>query len=1046
MIKKWQTSAKNEKRSGKCLDIKLKRLNTAIIGQILADTLHCSEIEAKSLAALVYAKTNGNPFFIHEFLRKLWENGMIRTEQGWIWDTAEIQKAEITDNVVELMTAKLNRFPDKTISAIKVAACEGVEFSFHLVAEVMQKSEDSLFEDLKQALDEGILIKIGDKGKFSHNKIREIVYLLADENERRELHLKIGRWKWKKSAEKIEDKVLFDITNHMNKSGGLLKTSEKIEIARLNLKAGQKANAAISYDMAYRFFKEGIERLPQPVESAWRQEYELTLSLFIASCEAGFLTGKHEEAERFFKSILENAKEVLDKIKIYEIKIHVFVSLQKNIEAVQLCREALSLLGKQMPARASKMVILKEFASVYFRIVKRKGGMESLKNLPELTDPVQLAVARILITCAEPAYLSDAAYFPIIVLKLLNLTLKYGNSQYSSYAYVVYGSILCDLLGNIDAGLRFGKLALEILEKYKDSGIKAKTYFIYGTGINHWKNHMTNDLKYLLESYKIGSETGDLGYASYAINGYIYRLFFSGESLVEVKKTIGIYYPVLKKYNQLGSVHECELWHKFILALSGDMENDSLIKGDIDKTIIFVKKWTTDNDMNQLGNYTLVRLILLTLSDHFLAAIEVAQHGEKYVTSIVGDIFALEFYFYYSLAILGNYAHVDADTQGRYLRKLAAYEKQMKKWAAYAPENYRNKYLLIKAGRCSLSGKVGKAAVFFSQAVNLARENGFRHEEAIACECAARFYFTLGLDGIALEYTKKAHYLFKLWNANAKVTLMENKYPELVESILQKKESSASGSSESTSPSLDFDAIIKSSHIISGEIVMEKLLEKLLKILMEDAGARKIILLLKKREKLFIEAEGKTEAHEISVFQGIPIEEYDLPQSVIRFVARTKDFVALDDSSEESLFSRDSYFLNRKPMSLLCMPVVHQDALVGILYLENQLILNAFTGEQQETLKVLSAQAAVSLQNAFLYENLTQAEERARTILETTTEGFLEIDGNGIITGVNPGMSAICGRTKKKLVGTSFFQLLSPGDKELALQQFRIHNLDRSSS
>lgn len=1045
MIKKWQASFRKE-RDKECLDVKLKRLNTGVIAQLLADTLYCTVDEVKSLAELVHKKTNGNPFFIHEFLKKLWNDHMITFDEGWTWDITEIQQASITENVVELMTGKLKQLPGKTLTALKTAACVGAEFSFQLAAQVLEKTEDSLLYDLKHAMDKGILLKIGEKGKFSHNKIQEAVYLMMDETERRELHLKIGKSKWQKTGEEVDETDIFDIVNHLNRAGDLVSGNDKIEIARLNLAAGLKAKTAIAYDVAYRFFKQGIALLPQPVNLAWQQEYELTLALYTAGSEVGYLNGQHEEAEKLFHAVLKNAKNLLHKTRIYETKIHVFVSRQRNIEAVKLCRKALKILGVQMPARASKLAILKEFAAVHFRFTARKGGTSSLNDLPELTDPVKLAVARILTTCTEPAYLSDAAYFPIVVLKLLNQTLKHGNSQYSAYAYVVYGSILCDLLGNIDGGHRFGKLALEMLRQFPGGGLKAKIYFIYGTGINHWKKPLRRDLEYLQKAYKSGSETGDLSYASYAVNSYIFRLFFVGESLSEIKKAIDTYYPVLKKYNQLGCIHECELWQYFVSTLSGDIEGTLLIQDKKEGELAFVKQWSTDKDMNRLGNYTLVRLMLLTVLGYFREAIKVAQEGEKYVESIVGDVFSPEFYFYFSLAILGSHARGDVGNQSGWSSKLTAFEKRMEKWAKYAPENYRHKYLLIKAGRCSLSGKAGEATALFSRAINLARENGFRHEEALACEYAAHFYFSLGIEDIALEYTKKAHYLYELWNADAKVKDLEHKHPELVESTLGGKGTASTSSSESTTPSLDFDAIIKASQIISGEIVLEKLLEKLLKIVMENAGAQKIYLILKKDDKLLVQAGGKTDEREVSVFQGFPIEEYDLPHSVIRFVARTKDLVVIDDSSRDSPFSQDLYLLDRQPMSLLCMAVVHQDALVGILYLENQLVLNAFTGEQQETLKVLAAQAAVSLQNALFYENLTLAEKRVRTILDTTNEGFLEIDDKGMITGVNPGMCAIANRGKDELLGASFFKLLSPGDRELALQQFRIHNLDKSSS
>lgn len=1046
LIKKWQRTTEVEPGTGEYAAAKLENLTTPVIGQLLADTLRCTEKKTKNLAELVHSKTSGNPFFIHEFLKKLREDRMIEFKQGWTWDVSNIRQAGITDNVVELMTEKLSRLADDTLAALKIAACVGIEFTLSLIAQVSGKPENDILEDLDQAIGEGILLKTGEQGKFSHNKVQEAVYLLMGEKERRELHLKIGRRKLEEPEEQGDETRFFDIANHLNKAGDLLNDEERIRLAGINLKAGQKAKAAIAYDLAYRFFRQGMECLPRPVNLAWERAYELTLALYTASSEAGYLAGEFEEAEKYFTAVLENAKELLDKIKMYEIKIHVFIWLEKNIEAVNLSREALKMLGLQMPPRAGKLTILKEFLAVFARLKLRRGGTASLIDLPELTDPTKLAIARILTTCTEPTYMADPAYFPIIILKLLHLTLKHGNSKYSAYAYAAYASILSDLLGNITEGQRFGELALNILKKIEAGNLKAKIYFIYGTGVNHWRKHMQGDLQYLLESYKSGTETGDLRYASYAVNSYISRLFFTGTSLTKIKKTIAAYYPVLKKYNRSSSLHECELWQQFVLTLSGDIEGKFLLTGEIDEKIDFVSQWITNNDMNRLGLYTMCRLILPCFLGHFEIAVDVAKKGQKYVESLVGDIFGPEFYFYYSIALIGDHCRADEKKQQDYLKQLRVFQEKMKKWAVHAPENFEHKYLLIKAGRSWLLGRTGEAVTCYSRSVSLARKNGFIHEEAIACECASRFYYAVGLDEIALNYTRKAHYLYEIWHAKAKVEALEEQYPELLQATSGKKETASTGSSESTTPSLDFNAVIKASQVISGEIVLVELLEKLVKILMENAGARRISLMLKKGDRLFVEAEGKTGEREISVLQGIPVEDNDLPQSIIRFVDRTREFVVLNDSSRDSPFSQDAYIFDKPPMSLLCMPVVHQDTLVGILYLENKLSLDAFTEDHQETLKVLAAQAAVSIQNALLYENLAQAEERVRTVLDTTKKGFLELNDNGYITDLNPEMCTISGRSREELLGSAFSQLLSPGDREPALQKFSIHNLEESNS
>jgi len=1050
MIEKWRTAGEVEhmKESEGCKEIKLKPLDTQMIGQMLADTLHSGEEKVKTLSELVFSKTHGNPFFIHEFLETLQKDSLVEFKEGWRWDVSRIQQADITDNVVELMAGKLNILPANTLAAIKIAACVGVKFPLDMVAHVAGKSVEETFKDLKPAIDEGILLKVGDNGKFSHAKVQEVTCLLTDEREQKELHFKIGKKIWEEPGEQTGETYLFDLANHLNKASELLNEKDKGRLARINLEAGQKAKTSIAYEVAYQFFKQGMELLPSPDKLAWEKDYELVLALYTECGEVGYLTGRYEEAEGFFTAVLENAKKRLDKIKVYEIKLHICTGMQKYMEAVKLCREALNILGFPLPQKASKVVLLKEFIGINVRLMMRKGGVAALRDLPEITDPSKRAIARILTCCMEPAYIAAAEYFPILVFKLLDLTLRNGNSEYSAYAYAVYGTVLCDVLGKIEQGYRFGNLALEMLEKFNPRGLRAKIYFVYGAGVHHWKKHIRGSLEYLQESYKSGAETGDLRYASYSINSYIYRLFFVGEPLLVVKKECNKYYPIVKNFHQLANIQEFDLWYQMVLFLGGDTEDKCLLKGEITDEISFVSQWIAANDMNRLGLYTMVRLILLYLYGHFKGAAAVAEEGKKYMETLVGDIFAQEYYFYYSLAILAHYPHMGKKEQEKHLKQLKKHREKLKKWAAHAPENVQHKYLLIEAQWCWLQGDVGEAVKHYNQSIMLARQYGFIHEEAIAAECAARFYLALGIDEIASTYMRKALYLYGLWGARTKVEDLEGKYPELIADVISKGRETRTGSDDSTAPSLDFNAVMKASQAISGEIVMEKLLGKLIRIMMENAGAQKIVLLLKKGDKLFVEAEGKTDDQGVTVFQHISVEEPHgyVPRSIIRFVERTKEFVMLDDSFRESPFSQDPYIMEQQPRSLLCIPVVHQDTLHAVLYLENKLTPGVFTLEQQETLKVLAAQAAVSLENAMLYDNLTQAEEKVRTILETTNEGFVELDNHGIITEVNPEMCTIVDRTRKSLLGYSFFELLAPEDAELAHHQIEILKLGESSS
>lgn len=1046
-IEKWRTT--REDIGNNCQVIELPALNTQGIMELLSDTFHCRFRKCRALAELVQEKTNGNPFFIHEFLHKLHRERWVKFKNGWTWDISRLKQLDISDNVAVLMADKLKRLPPDTWALIKVAACLGMQFSFPMLATLAGKTLKEITRDLEPAMREGIILKIENQGRFSHTRVHESAYSLIDEKERIKQHYRIAQG-METPGEKAGDEDLFARINHFNQAVDLLNKEEKTRLARLNLEAGNKARATAAYTVAYRFFKQGIKLLPDP--GKWEDDYELTAQLYTAGGETAFLSGMSKQAEKLFADVLQNAKFLLDRIRVYETRIHILIGAEKNLEALKLGWKALRLLGLHLPGRFLKARVSREFIEAFLRLRFRKGGVASLPGLPELTDPNKLAAARILTICIEPAYLTDPDLFPLLLLKLLNLTLKNGNSGYAAYAYAAYGAVSSDLLGNVHQGIQLGDLALDLLETFKAREIRAKVYFLYGNGINHWKSHIRNDLHYLQEAFRSGAETGDITYASHAMVNYLFRLFFMGKPLDEVKREFAYYMPLIKKFHQTGVIQRGDICQNLVLNLLGERQDPHWPTGEIGEEFAYILPWPEIKDKNRMGIYTLLRLIFLYLAGDFEMAIKVAREGRRYVEIIIADIYRGEFYFYYSLVLLARYPDVNPSEQRRYLKELKTLKKSLKRWAASARDNFQNKYLLIEALQHDRLKEWRDVPSLYLQAIDLSRQQEFFHEEAIASEWAALFFLGNGAEEIASFYMKKAHYLYRVWGVQVKIRELEGKYQASIGRYIpgyQEPDSpfqtTQSGSS-STSPSLDFNAIIKASQAISGEIVMENLLEKLVRIVMENAGAQKIVLLLKKGDRLFVEAESRSEDQEIKVFPGVPVEESSLPQSVIRFVERTKEPVVLGGLGQETAFDRDPYIQEKKPRSLFCLPLVHQHTLHAVLYLENRLVFGLFSEKQQETLKVLATQAAASLENALLYEELIQAEEKMRTILETTNEGFLELDNQGIIVRVNPGMCVVSGRTREDLVNRPFSDLLAPGDDHLSLSQLEIHRSLESRS
>jgi len=1046
-IEKWYTTRKDIRKN--CQSLRLPGLNIQGITEMIMNTFHRGHRRCQALAELVQAKTNGNPFFIHEFLYKLHREQWVEFKNGWNWDISRLKQVGISDNVALLIADKLKRLPPDTWALVKVAACLGMQFPLPWLAILAGKTLPEIDRDLEPAMKEGIVLKIESQGRFSHTRVLETAYSSIAGKERAEQHYRIAQI-METPGEKNEDEYLFARINHLTQAVELLNKEEKAGLARLNLEAGNRARSTAAYKTAYRFYRQGITLLPDP--GKWEDDYGLAVQLYTAGGETAFLSGMSKQAETLFTAVLQNAKFLLDRIRVYETRIHILIGAEKNLEALNLGWEALRLLGIRLPGRFLKAWVIKDFIEVFLRLRFRKGGIASLLGLPELTDPDKLAAARILTICMEPVYLTDPDLLPLLLLKLLKLTLKNGNSGYAAYAYAAYGAVSSDLLENIDQGIQLGDLALDLLENFKARELKAKVYFLYGDGINHWKSHIRNDLRYLQESFRSGAETGDITYASHAIANYLFRLFLMGKPLDEVKGEFEFYTPMIKKFHQTGIIQRVDIWQNLVLNLLGEREDLHWPTGEVGEEFAYILPWPEIKDKNRMGIYTLLRLIFLYLDGDFESAIKVAREGRQYVEIIVGDIYLSEFYFYYSLALWAHYPDAGPGEQRRYLKELKPLEKKLKRWAELSGENFQNKYLLIAALRHDRQKEWKEASHLYMRAIDLSRQQEFFHEEAIASEWAARFFLGIGSEEIASFYIKKAFSLYRVWGVQVKIRELEEKYPVLIGRYIpgyQETESpfqTTDSGSSSTSPSLDFNAIIVASQAISGEIVMENLLQKLVRIVMENAGAQKIVLLLKKGDRLFVEAEGNGEDQQIKVFSGIPVEESSLPQSVIRFVERTKEPVVLGGPGRETAFNRDPYIQEKKPRSLFCLPLVHQHTLHAILYLENRLVFGLFSEKQQETLKVLATQAAVSLENALLYDELIQAEEKMRTILQTTNEGFLELDNQGMIIQVNPGVCVISGRSREDLLNCCFSDLLAPQEGHLSLYQLEIHQSPGSRS
>ena len=997
--------------------IALAPLSLHPLSQLIADTLHSNTNTVKPLAELVIRKTSGNPFFVNQFLTTLYQENLLtftqlspNSQACWQWDIAQIEVVGITDNVVDLMIRKLQKLPEAAQEILQLAACLGNTFNLQTLAIIYKRSLAVAYQALWRAIQESLILPVSEFNllpqeiidtnsaatlnfKFLHDRVQQAAYALIDESYKQVTHLQIGRLLWQNTASELLLEKIFEIVDHLNLGIELINDeSERTEIAKLNLMAGQKAKAAAAHAAATKYLQAGLALL---ADFSWETEYELTLSLHTEAAEAAFLNGDFEEIQRLGQIVQNCARTLLDTVKVYEVQIQVYMGQNKLLEALNTGLQVLKQLGVEFPDSPDPSDIgqaLGETATILSTT-----RIKTLIDLPEMTDPHQLAVIRILSRIFSACYSTVSSLVPLTVCKQVNLSVQYGNAAVSPFAYAVYSLLLCGAIGDIERGYEFGQLALRLVSKLNAKEIEAKTCHLVTAAVQHWKEHAKNTLAPFLSVFSTGLETGDLEYAGYAIMVWSHYSFFVGQQLTQLERDIATYTDAIQNISQETALNNTKICWQAVLNMLGRAPNRCQLKGEAydEEKMLLLHQQT--NDQLAIHYLSLHKLVLYYKFEDYPEALKTIPQIESSFGASVGQLTVVIFYFYDSLVRVAVYSEVSQSEQQGILNRIQANQEKMQKWAHHAPTNFLHKFYLVEAELHRVLGERVEAMENYDQAIALAKENEYINEEALAYELAAKFYWSWGKETIAQLYMQKAHYAYQVWGAQQKVKDLEAKYPQLITgiSINSKIKSTANPITTTatsyfrTSTSLDLATVMKAAQAISGEIVLSNLLSQLMKIAIENAGAEKVFLILNTSGELLIEAQANLEYNDVLMMQSIPVNDsHQLPISLIHYVERTQEDVVLKDASASGIFATDTHITNNKPKSILCTPLIHQCKLIGILYLENNLMTDAFTSDRLEILKLLSSQAAISIENARLYTDL---ENYSRTLEAKVEERTLEL-------------------------------------------------------
>ncbi|MBU1168618.1 MAG: AAA family ATPase [Proteobacteria bacterium] len=1010
--------------------IVLGPLSSTHVNKILMELLRCHTEKSMPLADLIHKKTAGNPFFVIQFLKNLYDTRIldIDPKTGWQWDLSLIQQMQFTDNVVEFLAGKISRLTNKTQDIVKICACIGNRFDIETLAMVSGKSIEEILGDLSVAIHEDLIRLHGDLYMFLHDRIQEAAYSLIPENEKSKTHYRIGTNVLKKSSPEDLNEKIFYIVDQINSGISLVTgADEKITHAKLNLSAAQKAKSSTAYASAIIYLKTGESLLP---EDCWKSHYQLTYSLYREMIECFYLNLNFRETENILQIVLKNVTSNIDRANIYTLIILLYTSQGNYKEALRLGYEGMRLVGFKLPDKVSDARVVLELLKYRIKFGRRR--IEDLIDLPLMTDPAKLAYNNLAIHTGIVAYYTDPNIFAYLSIKGGIYQLKDGTFEAVAFSFITIGSILGSALGLYSHGFRFGETALKLSERFASSKNRCRFKFIFAFSLQHWRKHAKYNLDYFREAYKEGLDTGNLLFGSHSIKLLGETHWMLGSNIDEFLEEYENYRyfqmesnDPFNRYNFLAMVQTC-LCLKGLTDRRGELATKDFVPDD------HFKFYRETNNLVGTYLFSLIMLQLHYLFGNFSKCPPLFNRLDDLTKKKIylGSLHVPEANFYTSLAILALYPQLPSMEKRKYSRILKQNQGKMNLWTKNCPENFEHKYLLVEAERARIKGKRKKAAAFYDRAIASAHDNGYTQNEAIANERAALFFRETGDMEQACQYMKNAQYGYIKWGATAKVKDLEKKYPELMIDTLGKTPGTGSGADNTdSSVALDLTTIIKAFQALSSEIDLEKLLVDIMTLSIENAGAQTGCLILENEydKKLYVEAEGGRDKS-VHAQKDVPLDHYGgISLSIVHYVERTKEMLLLNNAAFEGPFTHDPYVVENQSKSILCLPVIRQSKLVGVLYLENTIATDAFTPKGIEVLSLLSSQAAISIENARLYEKISRAREHLSHILETANEGFWQVDNKGYTLDVNPEMCAILGRPREAIVGHHMFEF---GDKE----------------
>lgn len=1006
------------KRSGARLDeITLAPLGLDDVEAFIADTLRASPAQCTPLSRLVQEKTAGNPFFMIQFLSALAEEGLVTFDYGaarWCWDIDRIRAKGYTDNVVDLMVGKLGRLSAETRAALQRLACLGNSAETSMLAMILGTTEEDVHAALWDGVRQELIERLETSYRFTHDRVQEAAYAQIPEQQRAEAHLLIGRLLVAQTPPETREEAIFEIVNQLNRGRSLIRGREESEeLAALNLVAGMRAKASTAYASALTYFAAGSALL---AEGGWERQHDLAFALALHQAECELLTGALTAVEQRLPLLSTGADRTVERAKVACLGIDLYLTLDQTSRAIAVGLDYLRHLGIAWSPHPTEEEARRDFERVWARLERH--ATEELVDWPLMSDPASLATLDVLTKFVPPAFYTDVNLVSLAICQAITLSLEHGNSDASAAAYVRLGMVAALRFGRYQAAYRFGWLGYELVERRGLARFRAEVYMNFGNMVMPWTRHVKTGRDLIRRAFEAARNAGDLIYAALCNLQLNTNLLAAGDALQDVQHEVenGVAFARRVRFGssmdflgvQLALVRTLRgLTFRF-----GSFDDEQFNEAQIER------RFARNPDVAPAECwYQIRKLQARFFAGDLTAALDAAAHAQVLLQRSLTTLETTEYHFYSALARAASCEAATPEERAQHLAAVVAHQRELAVWAENCPENFESRAALVGAEVASLEGRALEAMRLYEQAIRSARANGFLPGEALANELAARFYAARGFDTLSHASLRNARACYLRWGASGKVRQLDQIYPHLGE------EGTAAGPTRTFGAPvehLDLAMVIKVSQAVAGEMVEQKLLDTLMRVAIEQAGAERGLLILTREGEPRIEAEVTTRGESVFVQLCDEAVRSDLlPESILLYVLHSRESVVLDDAAIETAFSMDPYIRRHTARSVLCLPLINQAKLIGALYLENNLASRVFAPSRIAVLKLIASQAAISLENTRLYRDLAEREARIRRLVEANIIGIflwsIE-DGDVVVVDANDAFLQMIGYERSDIV------------------------------